>query len=196
MHYFLVYKPFGTISQFSPEGGHSTLADLGFLFPKDCYPVGRLDTDSEGLLLITNDKTLNQRLLDPDLKFPKTYWVQVEGLITDEAITALENGVSFTAKGKIYVSAQAKVGRIFPQHLPQRNPPVRFRKNVPDCWIAITITEGKNRQVRKMTAATGFPTLRLIRRAIGGLTTEGLQPGQVLEIDYDVIRKQLLMKQD
>lgn len=179
---YLVYKPFGMVCQFSGEG--STLKDL-HPFPKDVYPVGRLDKDSEGLLLISNDPNLHHRLTDPKFRHSKTYLVQVEGQITPEAVTQLEKGVQIALPDKQrYTTKPCKVRIIStPENLPPRNPPVRFRKSVPDSWIDITLTEGKNRQVRKMTAAVGFPTLRLIRVAIGQLKMNDLQPGDVRKLE-------------
>ncbi|RYZ16169.1 MAG: pseudouridine synthase [Chitinophagaceae bacterium] len=181
LHYFLVYKPFNTLSQFTPEApGDQTLGDLGFSFPDDVYPVGRLDKDSEGLLLLTNDNKLKTRYLDPKSKTPKTYWAQVEGVISDEAITALRGGITINEKGKTYRTLPALARRLDEEpELPPRNPPVRYRKEIPTSWVELTLVEGKNRQVRRMTAAVGFPTLRLVRAAIGPLHIGRLQPGEV-----------------
>ncbi len=179
MHkYFFIYKPFGFLSQFSPESDKKTLANLEFSFPKDVYPVGRLDEDSEGLLLLTNDKTVNNKLLNPGFRHDRTYWVQVDGAITKEAILALERGVIIKPKDKDYLTLPAKAMVISePESLPERNPPVRFRANIPTSWISLTLQEGKNRQVRRMTAKIGYPTLRLIRYAIGQHTIDGLALG-------------------
>jgi pseudouridine synthase len=176
--YFLVYKPYGMLSQFSKEGDKPTLADLDFTFPKDAYPIGRLDHDSEGLLLITNDKSINSKLLDPKNHYKKTYWVQVDREITKEAIEQLRKGVTINVNGE-YRTHPAIVNKIVEPELPERIPPIRFRINVPTSWIEITITEGKNRQIRKMTAAVGFPTLRLVRIAIGPLSINQMYPGNV-----------------
>ncbi len=182
MHY-LIYKPFGMLSQFSKEGDKPTLADLPHVLRRDVYPVGRLDADSEGLLLLTSDKTVNHRLLDPRFAHPRTYYVQVDGAITDEAIQQLVDGVTITIDGKPHNTLPAQAQRLPDEpDLPARNPPVRFRANIPTSWIALTLTEGKNRQVRKMTAAVGFPTLRLVRWSIGHLTAAGMRPGEVREI--------------
>jgi 23S rRNA pseudouridine2457 synthase len=177
--YYLFYKPYQVLSQFSAEGDKRTLADFFKDIPRNVYPVGRLDYDSEGLLLLTDDTSLTHRLLDPSFAHPRTYWVQVEGTVTDEALRQLQQGVVINIDGKPYrtKSATAKLLRDEPQ-LPERNPPIRFRKNVPTTWISLTLTEGKNRQVRRMTAAVGFPTLRLVRYAIGKITIENLQPGE------------------
>lgn len=186
MH-FLIYKPFGMLSQFSAEGGKQTLADLPFAFERDVYPVGRLDADSEGLLLLTSDKTINHRLLDPRFAHERTYYVQVDGAITDEALSQLAEGVTITVDGKPHHTYPATARRIGEPNLPPRDPPIRFRANIPTSWIALTLTEGKNRQVRKMTAAVGFPTLRLVRWAIGHLTAADMPPAAVRTIsDADI----------
>ena len=176
--YFIFHKPFQVLSQFSAEGDKKTLSDFFQGISKNIYPVGRLDFDSEGLLLLTDDKTLTHQLLDPSFAHPRTYWVQVEGTITEEAIQQLQQGVTISIDGKKYRTKKA-TAKILKEDPPvtERNPPVRFRKSVPTSWISLTLTEGKNRQVRKMTAATGFPTLRLIRYAIGKLTLDGIAPG-------------------
>lgn len=167
-HYFL-YKPYGMLSQFTPDhDGQVTLADLAFAFPKDVYPVGRLDADSEGLLLLTNDKSLNAQLLNPHQHYPKTYWAQVEGDPGEADLDKLRYGVDIRVRKKTHRTRPANVRRLEAEPiLPPRVPPVRYRKSVPDTWIEITLTEGKNRQVRRMCAAVGFPVLRLARAAIG-----------------------------
>ncbi len=181
--YFVIYKPFGVVSQFSGEA--PTLASL-HNFPKDVYPVGRLDKDSEGLLLITNDASLNQKLLNPRSKTSKTYWVQVDGAITEEAIAQLrKGGIQITTPEGNHFTAPCEVNRLNPleiQELPERIPPVRFRKNIPTSWISITLTEGKNRQIRKMTAAVGYPTLRIVRVAIGNYQLREFNIGKVWEL--------------
>ena len=191
--YFFIYKPFGMLSQFSREGDHATLADLDFDFPKDIYPVGRLDADSEGLLLLTNDNFLKTKLLEPRNKHKRTYYVQVEGVITDEACKELSAGVNISINGKTYRTLPAKAIPLDEPALPERNPPIRFRKNIPTSWVAVVLHEGKNRQVRKMTAAVNFPTLRLARWAIGNISLadypEQNQPGSVWEIDSTEIKR-------
>ncbi|WP_243647852.1 pseudouridine synthase [Flaviaesturariibacter flavus] len=183
--YFILYKPFDVLSQFTPDApGDRTLADLGFSFPPDVYPVGRLDRDSEGLLLLTNDNALKTRYLEPKFKLPKTYWAQVEGLPTAEAIARLAAGVTIRINGKEHRTAPARVRLLEAEpRLPERNPPIRYRKSIPTAWIELTITEGKNRQVRRMTAAAGLPTLRLVRVAIGSVRLGDLAPGEVRAID-------------
>lgn len=166
------------MSQFSPEGDKQTLAHYMPDIPKDVYPVGRLDFDSEGLLLLTNDKRLTHKLLEPRHAHKRTYYVQVEGAITKDALQQLSNGVIISIDGKQHHTQRATATLL--EHepiLPDRNPPIRYRKEIPTSWIALTLTEGKNRQVRRMTAAVGFPTLRLVRYAIGGVTIDALQPG-------------------
>lgn len=170
------------LSQFTKEGEHKTLADLRFKFPKDAYPIGRLDSDSEGLLFLTNDKRVNHLLLNPKFKHTRTYLAQVEGIFSGEAKRKLEQGVSISVDGKDYKTFPAKIALVGAPNLPERNPPIRFRKNIPTSWIEVTLREGKNRQVRKMTASAGFPTLRLVRIRIEKLSLEKMTPGEVREI--------------
>jgi 23S rRNA pseudouridine2457 synthase len=155
------------LSQFTREGDHPTLADLDFTFAKDIYPVGRLDADSEGLLLLTNDNFLKTKLLEPRNKHTRTYYVQVEGEVTQDACEQLSKGVTISINGKSYKTLPATAEMIDEPELPERDPPIRFRKNIPTSWLALTLREGKNRQVRRMTATVGFPTLRLVRWSIG-----------------------------
>ncbi len=183
--YYLIYKPFGMLSQFSREGDHPTLADLDFAFNKDIYPVGRLDADSEGLLLLTNDNYFKTKLLDPKYKHERTYWVQVDEEITPEACDALSTGVVISINGKQHKTLPAKAVEMEQPMIPERNPPIRVRKNIPTSWLSLTLHEGKNRQVRRMTAAVGFPTLRLVRAAISNLQLNDFQdlvPGKVIEL--------------
>jgi len=170
----LFNKPFGVICQFSPHEKHKSLAE--YITVKDVYAAGRLDHDSEGLLLLTDDGKLQHKISNPKNKMKKTYWVQVDKEITEQAIEKLKKGVSLK-DGKTK-PAQAKI-ILEPENLWPRDPPVRFRKNIPTSWIELTISEGKNRQVRRMTAAVGFPTLRLIRCQIGDWKLAGLQPGEM-----------------
>jgi len=175
-------KPFQVLCQFSPEGDKTTLKP--YIPLPNIYPAGRLDYDSEGLLLLTDDGKLQARIADPKHKLPKTYWVQLEGTITDTALSQLSNGVLL--KDGMTLPAQAM--RIeAPQTLWTRQPPVRFRANIPTSWIALTIREGRNRQVRRMSAAVGFPTLRLIRYAIGDWTLDALASGQYRIISDETI---------
>ncbi len=170
----IFYKPFGVISQFTDaKDERRSLRD--FVKVADVYPVGRLDHDSEGLLLLTDDGWLQHRLTDPRYEHPKTYWVQVEGVPGDEALQQLRDGIQIWPD---FRSRPARVDRIGGEPvLPPRDPPIRVRLSIPTSWLAITITEGRNRQVRRMTAAVGFPTLRLVRVAIGEIGIEGLAPG-------------------
>jgi 23S rRNA pseudouridine2457 synthase len=179
---FVIYKPYGTLTQFTPEGNKPGLGSI-FSFPRNCYPLGRLDADSEGLLIITDDTSLNKKLLDPTHGHKRTYYVQVDGDITDEAVKKLAAGVEIRVKGVLHNTRPALVEKISEPALPPRNPPVRFRKSIPTSWISLTLTEGKNRQVRHMTAAAGFPTLRLVRVSIEKLELGNMQPGDVIEME-------------
>jgi 23S rRNA pseudouridine2457 synthase len=171
-------KPFGVICKFRPEPQRRTLAD--FIDVPNVYPAGRLDTDSEGLLMLTDDGALQTRISEPSHKLPKVYWVQVEGVPTEAALTALRGGVNlgdFTT-----IPAGAKLIEE-PENLWPRDPPIRYRAKIPTAWIELTLREGKNRQVRRMTARVGFPTLRLVRARIGAVSVMGLAPGTWNEID-------------
>jgi 23S rRNA pseudouridine2457 synthase len=189
--YFLIYKPYLVLSQFSPVSGKKTLADF-FELPSDVYPVGRLDYDSEGLLLLTNDTQLNHRLLHPKFSHEREYWVQVDGNILQSDITELQKGISISIDGKPYQTKPCKA-KLFstPPDVPDRNPPIRFRKEIPAPWISLVLTEGKNRQVRKMTAKIGFPTLRLIRYRIEDLSIGNLQPGEMIALSASTVYKKL-----
>ena len=170
-------KPFGVICKFRPEPGRSTLAD--YINVPNVYPAGRLDTDSEGLLLLTDDGVLQARIADPHHKLAKVYWVQVEGVPTEASLTTLRNGVDlgdFTTK-----PAGAQVINE-PTNLWPRDPPIRYRAKIPTTWLELILREGKNRQVRRMTARVGFPTLRLVRAAVGLVRVESLAPGTWREI--------------
>lgn len=171
-------KPFGVICKFRPEPGRATLAD--YISVREVYPAGRLDTDSEGLLLLTDDGALQARIANPRHKLAKTYWAQVEGDPTEAALGALRAGVDlgdFTTK-----PAGARVIEE-PTSLWPRDPPIRYRARIPTTWLELTLHEGKNRQVRRMTARVGFPTLRLVRAAIGRVSVDGLAPGAWREVD-------------
>lgn len=192
--YYALFKPYGMLSQFTREGENSSLAELGFNFPVDVYPVGRLDADSEGLLLLTNDKRINSRLLLPSNNHTRTYLVQVEGEITQEALGMIENGIVLNEKGRTYKTLPSKAKFIQFNEIPERNPPVRFRKNIPTSWLELKLIEGKNRQVRKMTAAVGFPTLRLIRTEIENIRLESMEKGWVKEIKKNDFYRDLNIK--
>ena len=167
-------KPYGVLCQFTDRSTPPRPTLAGFGLPPDVYPAGRLDFDSEGLLLLTDDGRLAHRLTDPQHKAPKTYWVQVEGDPDAAQLQALRDGVQLNDGPTLPAQAQ----RIDAPPLWPRDPPVRFRKTVPDAWLELTIREGRNRQVRRMTAAVGLPTLRLVRVAVGGIALAGLPPGQ------------------
>ncbi len=188
MHqYYIIYKPFQVLSQFTSREGKSTLKDF-FPVPADVYPVGRLDFDSEGLLILTNDTALNHRLLNPRFAHDREYWVQVEGAISPAAIGQLESGVTINIDGKSYRTKPCRAAVIVPSpQVPERFPPIRYRAQIPTSWIKMILREGKNRQVRKMTAQVGFPTLRLIRHRIEDLTVEGLAPGEMRILDRQEI---------
>ncbi len=172
MRYILFYKPYGVLSQFTSDEDKQTLKD--YIPVADVYPVGRLDWDSEGLVLLTDDGRLQHRLSDPQYGHPRTYWVQVERIPDDVAVERLATGVEI----QNYQTKPARVKLLSAEpQLPPRDPPIRDRQNIPTAWLELTLTEGKNRQVRRMTAAVGFPTLRLIRVSIGLLSLEGLLLG-------------------
>jgi 23S rRNA pseudouridine2457 synthase len=168
------HKPYGVLSQFTPDGSpNRTLAE--FRFPKNVYPIGRLDADSEGLLLLSDEREWNARLLEPRHAHEREYWVQAERIPTPESLQKLASGLLI--QGRMTLPCHARL--LEPQPVvPPRDPPIRFRKNVPDCWISLQLVEGKNRQVRRMTAAIGHPTLRLLRTRIGQLTLGELPQGE------------------
>ena len=178
-----LYKPFDVLSQFTQEHpSHRTLAEFGFA--PNVYPIGRLDRDSEGLLLLSDDARWTDRLLNPRYEHPRAYHSQVEGVITDEALARLRKGVRL----KEFTTLPCKATRLdpAPDH-PPRDPPIRYRASIPTSWVELELTEGKNRQVRRMTAAVGFPTLRLIRARIGSLTLSSLslKPGEWRVLDKE-----------
>ena len=181
-NYFAVHKPYGMLSQFKDAVGRQILSNI-FSFPKDVYPIGRLDMDSEGLLLLTNDKSLTDYLLNPKNEHEKEYYVQVEGIPTKEAMQKLRVGVVIEGIRTL----PAKVKLIDDPGFQERIPPIRERKTIPTSWISITITEGRNRQVRKMTAAAGFPTLRLVRVRIKNILLGNLKNGEVRTLTNEEI---------
>jgi 23S rRNA pseudouridine2457 synthase len=173
-------KPFGVACKFSPEPGRKTLAD--YIDVRSVYPAGRLDTDSEGVVLLTDDGLLQARIAEPKHKVAKVYWAQVEGSLSQTALDQLRQGVNLAD----FTTLPANANLIEePEGLWPRDPPIRYRAKIPTAWIELTIREGKNRQVRRMTATVGFPTLRLIRAAIGKVSVEGLALGTWREIGPD-----------
>jgi 23S rRNA pseudouridine2457 synthase len=185
--YYAVFKPYNMLCQFTGQENDSLLGDL-FDFPKDVYSIGRLDKDSEGLLLMTNDNSFKTRMLEPKYKTPKTYFAQVDGAIIDEVIRELSEGkIVIKHNGKSHQVAPAVCRKIDDPNFPERSVPIRYRKNIPTSWVSLMISEGKNRQVRKMTAAVGFPTLRLVRFSIGNYKLGNMQPGDVIEIKPDQV---------
>ncbi len=183
MHkYYIVYKPFNVLSQFTSQGDKRCLQDF-FHVPSNVYPVGRLDYDSEGLLILTNDVYLNKNLLNPSYAHEREYWVRVEGSVTGFAINILQQGVDININGNLYHTKKCKAWIMDKEPVvAPRTPAIRFRKNIPDTWLKIILTEGKNRQVRKMTAAVGFPTLRLIRYRIEKIAIDKMLPGDMKEL--------------
>lgn len=185
--YLLFYKPYDVLTQFGQPSGLSTDAPpyrtlKDYIPVPDVYPVGRLDRDSEGLLLLTSDGRLQHFLTDPKFRHPRTYWVQVERVPDAAALQKLCQGLVI----QNYRTRPAQARLLLPEpDLPPRDPPIRFRKQVPTAWLELTLTEGRNRQVRRMTAAVGFPTLRLVRVAIAHLRLQGLQPGQWRDLTPD-----------
>lgn len=172
------WKPYLVLTQFTDdEDGRETLAD--YIDLKGVYAAGRLDYDSEGLMILTDDGKLNHMLTHPKHGHPRTYWAQVENIPDESALDKIRQG---GLEIKNYRTKPAMVQRIDEPELPDRHPPIRYRANIPDCWLELTLTEGKKRQVRRMTAAIGHPTLRLVRANIGPITLEGLQEGQWLEL--------------
>ena len=188
MQYFLLYKPFQVLSQFTSPDGKRCLKDI-IEVEKDVYPVGRLDYDSEGLLLLTNDSSINHQLLHPSFEHKRTYWVQVDGAITEDALEILTKGVVINIDGKQYKTNKA-VLKTLPNDIlvPERNPPIRFRKSIPTSWVSIELTEGKNRQVRKMFASVGYPVLRLIRAQLGKYTIDKMQPADLLSLTEQEVK--------
>ena len=168
------HKPYGVLSQFTPEPGSKFKTLAGFGFPPQVYPIGRLDADSEGLLLLSDEAALNQRLLHPRHAHEREYWVQVERIPSDEALGRLETGL--VIQGHRTLPCRARILDPQPQ-MPPRDPPIRVRRSVPDCWLALELVEGKNRQVRRMTAVVGHPTLRLVRVRIGAFWLGNLSDG-------------------
>ncbi|HRP02978.1 MAG TPA: pseudouridine synthase [Candidatus Kapabacteria bacterium] len=193
MKYYIFNKPFNVLSQFTSDEGKSNLSDY-LKIERDCYPIGRLDYNSEGLLIITNDKKLNFTLLNPENAHKRTYIVQVEGVVKESNLRNLTIGVEISINHKDYFAkcVEAKILNNFT--LPDRVPPVRYRANIPSNFLQLILTEGKNHQVRKMTAKIGHPTLRLIRTQIEHITLEGIEPGTYKLLSKNEIYKLLSIK--
>ncbi|OIR05393.1 ribosomal large subunit pseudouridine synthase E [mine drainage metagenome] len=191
LRYFITYKPYKVLSQFSSQDDKQTLKNY-FDVGKNVYPVGRLDYDSEGLLLLTNDTNLNHRLLHPTFFHEREYWVQVDGMPAQQALQQLQQGVDITVDGEKYHTKKCTASLFETEpNVVERIPPIRFRKEIPAPWMKIILTEGKNRQVRKMTASIGFPTLRLIRYRIEKIELNDLKPGEMTELSKKIIYKKL-----
>ena len=189
MRTFAIYKPYGVLSQFTSEDGHPGLLDLGLGVPKDVWPIGRLDRDSEGLLLLTNDNHLKRTLTEPERDHRKTYWVQVEGAPTDGDIEPLRHPMHLRIRKNDTVTKPAEARLLNPPDVPERIPPIRKRLLIPTTWLSIALTEGKNRQIRKMTAQIGFPTLRILRVGIGSLNLSKLHlaPGECRKLTAEEV---------
>ena len=190
MNYYIIYKPYKMISQFTSTHKKKCLDSLDFTFPKDVYPVGRLDENSEGLLILTNDKSLNFKLLTPEFEHKRVYLVQLQGIVTADALKQIETGISIALDSGSYVTKPCKIKQVKkPGNLPLRAHPVS--ELLATSWIELTLTEGKYHQVRKMTAGAGFPCIRLIRIAIEEVRLETMQPGDVRELKRDAVYKKL-----
>lgn len=188
LKYYIFYKPFNYLSQFSDEGNNLGLKKILPTLNSDVYSIGRLDLDSEGLIILSNDTKLNKLLIDPIYKHKRIYYVQLEGVIESSALANLQKGVEISLKSKKYLTLPAKACLIEePSWLGPRIPPIRYRKNKPTSWISLELIEGKNRQVRKMTASVGFPTLRLVRFSIEDINIKNLKSGQIVEISQKEI---------
>lgn len=183
LKYYIINKPYNVLSQFTDDSGKQTLSSF-YEFPKDVYPVGRLDYDSEGLLILTNDKKLNSYLLNPKNKHEREYFAQVEGEPSEVGLKKFEKGLII----QDYKTLPAKIKIIEDPRLWERSTPIRFRQNIPTTWLSVVLYEGKNRQVRKMTAAIGYPTLRLVRVRIKNILLGNLQPGEVRELRNEEVK--------
>lgn len=190
MNYYIIYKPYKMISQFTSSHKKKCLDLLEFSFPKDVYPLGRLDENSEGLLILTNDKSLNFKLLNPEFEHKRVYLVQLQGIITPEALKQIETGITIALDAGPYITKPCKVKQVKkPENLPPRGHPIS--EQLPTSWIELTLTEGKYHQVRKMTAGAGFPCIRLIRIAIEDIRLESMLPGEIRELKRDAVYKKL-----
>ncbi len=192
--YFIIHKPYRVLSQFTDEDGNPGLGSI-FDLPRDIYPVGRLDLDSEGLLLLTNDRKLNHKLLDPKFSHWRKYWVQVEGEPNAEALDKLRSGVEINLKGKKHTTLPARVSVVEPTGIVERDPPVNYAKHPVTSWWQIELHEGKNRQVRRMFAGVGHPVLRLVRVGIEDLSLFPLLSGEISQISPKVLHRKLFGSQ-
>ena len=190
LRYYIINKPYKVLSQYTDDADNKGLGSI-ISIPKGIYSVGRLDLDSEGLLILTNDKKLNQALLNPENEHKRTYHVEVEGIPSSSTLKALSNGLCIKVNGKSFMTKKAEISALIDYQLPERIPPVNRVKHPQTSWIELILTEGKNRQVRKMTAKVGHPTLRLLRVAIENLTIHQLRPGQFKTIPKNVLYKKL-----
>ena len=188
--YFIIHKPYKVLSQFSDENGNPGLGSI-YTLPKDVYPVGRLDLDSEGLLILTNDKSLNNKLLNPKNAHKRTYWAEVEGIPAENALKDFRSGLVININGKSHKTLSAEVTIVDVDGIDERQPPVNYKKHPERCWLQIKLIEGKNRQVRRMTAAIGHPTLRLIRVGIENLSLVPLKSGEITQLSEKMIYKKL-----
>lgn len=190
MNYYIIYKPYKMLSQFTLEHNKKSLALLDFNFPKNVYPIGRLDEKSEGLLILSNDKTLNHKLLNPIFEHKRVYHVQVQGKVTSDAIKKLQNGISISLNSVPYTTKPCKAKIITkPKNIFEREHPIS--EKLETSWIELVLTEGKFHQVKKMTAGVGLPCLRLIRIAIEDIRLEDMKPGEVRELKKEAIYKKL-----
>jgi len=194
MRVYRFWKPYGVLTKFTDEESRPTLAD--YVHIPNIYAAGRLDLDREGLLLLTDSGSLSHRLTDPRFQHPRTYWAQVEHIPDDAVLERLRTGIELSEGGRLWRTRPAQVELLTaPPDLPERIPPIRVRKSIPTAWLQLTITEGRNRQVRRMTAAVGCPTLRLVRWSISTITLVGLTPGSLLPLsdtEIDTLQKRIL----
>ena len=194
MRVYRFWKPFGVLTKFTDAENRPTLAD--YVSIPEIYAAGRLDLDSEGLLLLTDSGSLSHRLTDPRFQHPRTYWAQVEHIPDEAALQRLRTGIELSEGGRLWRTRPAQVDLLAdPPDLPERDVPIRVRQSIPTSWLQLTITEGRNRQVRRMTAAVGCPTLRLVRWAIGTITLAGLTPGTLLPLsdaEIEALQKRIL----
>lgn len=191
--YYIIHKPYKVLSQFSDENGNVGLGSI-YTLPRDIYPVGRLDLDSEGLLILTNDKALNNKLLNPKHAHTRTYLAEVEGVPDKAALAQFAKGLDIKVSGKTHRTLPAKIEVVSPPEIAERDPPVNYKKHPERSWVKIELTEGKNRQVRRMTAAIGHPTLRLVRVSIEGLQLLPLASGGITQISQKAIYSKLKIR--